>query len=211
MKDYSDPNNLVRENYEWRGKCDVNFTLPGSISVDPDGSKSVLCPSGLGICEVQCGLSDCQRLEVNCVDPSQECRLIRTKPESTSGEAACQNHGYDAEQCNAVGKNAAGDVCCVFDSSSNECKVAPEFVDLCLPFDEATTPLIECTKYHTLVEGLREPNGFRPFSKCVPVSMMPLQVGMTEPPKIPGCMDKDALNYDPMAVSRIAMAPPRMC
>jgi hypothetical protein len=208
MKDYSDPNNLVRENYEWRGKCDVNFTLPGSISVDPDGSKSVLCPSGLGICKVSCGLSDCLRLKVICVDPSQECQLFRTSPESTSGEAACQNHGYDEQQCNAVGKNAADEVCCVFDSKSNECHSQ---VDVCLPYiDEMTTPSIECTKYHTLVEGSRQPNGFRPFSKCVPVSMMELQPGMTEPPKIPGCMDKTALNYDPMAVSRIAMAPPRM-
>ena len=154
------PGGFKIESQKWRGACQVNLTQPVSpIENAADGSASVLCPSGLGICEVQCGLSDCLRLAVLCVDPSQECRLFRTQ--SASGA-----------------------------------------------FDEETSPSIECTKYHTLVEGPREPNGFRPSSKCVPLSMMELQVGQTEPPKIPGCMDPAASNYDPMAVSRKAIAPP---
>jgi hypothetical protein len=49
---------------------------------------------------------------------------------AVTGVAACENHGYDEQQCNAVGKNAASDACCVFDFSSNECHAQ---ADVCIP------------------------------------------------------------------------------
>ena len=56
--------------------------------------------------------------------------------DAASGEAACENHGYDEQQCNAVSNNAASDACCVFDFSSNECHAQ---ADVCIPIISGDT------------------------------------------------------------------------